>query len=228
MSSTDTKQLFLIPFHVPTCCAGAAFNLGPVSHTARGTGPALVSPRPPLPPGAPRRRELTDEPSEGPDTATSGSGRRLSASGPLPPTPPTNRRSSGSAGVERGGSFGRRMSGGLEPEGSLESYGSYGRRRVRVSGGGEEGDLASELSVEGSELSATSAASLSMYAPGGVRPPALAGGAFAVDYLGTSRKRVSWAEYADVSAQAGYGEGQDEWGRPVAGCLHVYSAACVD
>ncbi|KAG2450029.1 hypothetical protein HYH02_000133 [Chlamydomonas schloesseri] len=173
----------------------AAFSLGPVS--SRSTGPALVSPRPPLPPGAPRRRELTDEPSEGPDAATSGSGRRLSGSGALPPTPPVNRRSSGSAGVERSGSFGRRLSGGLEPEGSLDSYGSYGRRRVRVSGGGEEGDLASELSVEGSELSATSAASLSMYAPGGVRPPALAGGTVAVDFLGTSRKRVSWAEYAD-------------------------------
>lgn len=189
-----TAPMHLIP------CTGAAFSLGPVS-AARGTGPALVSPRPPLPPGAPRRRELTDEASEGPDTATSGGGRRTSASGALPPTPPVNRRSSG-GGVDRSGSFGRRLSGGLEPEGSMDSFGgggSFGRRRVRVSGGGEEGDLASELSVEGSELSGTSAASLSMYAPGGVRPPALAGGAIAVDYLGTSRKRVSWAEYADVS-----------------------------
>lgn len=60
--------------------------------------------------------------------------------------------------------------------------------------------LATELSVEGSELSASSVASLAPLAPGGVRPPALGGGAVGVRWLGTSTKRVSWAEYAEVSS----------------------------
>ncbi|GFR47563.1 hypothetical protein Agub_g9288 [Astrephomene gubernaculifera] len=171
--------------------SSAAYSLGPVSTTR--SGPALVSPRPPLPPGAPRRRDPFDEvDSTGADAPTGT--RRQQA---LPPTPPMNRRSSNSGG---GGGGSRRQSfTGLEAEGSLDSVGSGtggGRRRVRISGGDDD-DLASEASVEGSELSATSIASLCMYAPSGIRPPALDGGSYAVEFMGTGRKRVSWAEYAE-------------------------------
>ncbi|KXZ49210.1 hypothetical protein GPECTOR_22g800 [Gonium pectorale] len=166
-----------------------AFGLGPVSSN-KALPPALVSPRPPLPPGAPRRRESIDGLGDSAAADGAAGGKRRE---PLPPTPPANRR-----GVAR------RLSSNLEAESSLDSLGSGGiggalggRRRVRISGGGDDGDGGSELSVEGSELSCGSAASLVMYAPMGVRPPAMAGSSVAVDFLGTSRKRVSWAEYAE-------------------------------
>lgn len=81
--------------------------------------------------------------------------------------------------------------------------------RVRISGGGGpsgsggDGDTNSaELSVEASDFSTASLASiasLSAYAPGGVRPPSLQDTAISVAYKGTmsGNKRVSWAEYAE-------------------------------
>lgn len=177
---TIPHQLIFLP---ALLTAGAAFSLGPVSSRS-GIGqfnPALISPRPPLPPGAPRRRDSSDEL----DEASSDFASRRQA---LPPTPPANRK------------HGRRLStSALEMESSHDSFGiaGYGgRRRVRISGAGDD-DLTSELSVEGSELSIASVASLVLYAPSGVRPPPW-GGAINMDYLGTSRKRVSWAEYAEV------------------------------
>ncbi len=95
----------------------------------------------------------------------------------------------------------------------------HGPPRVRISAAedddassaaGGPAPLTTELSVEGSELSASSVASLAPLAPGGVRPPALGGGAVGVRWLGTSTKRVSWAEYAEVSL-GGRGEGFAFW-----------------
>ncbi|MEW5300911.1 MAG: hypothetical protein WDW36_003804 [Sanguina aurantia] len=69
------------------------------------------------------------------------------------------------------------------------SFTSRGSRRVRVSGNGSDaGDLDSEASYDGSE------ASLSAFAPDGVRPPAQA---THLVFGGTSKKRVSWSEYAE-------------------------------
>lgn len=54
--------------------------------------------------------------------------------------------------------------------------------------GSDAGDLDSEASYDGSE------ASLSAFAPDGVRPPAQA---THLVFGGTSKKRVSWSEYAE-------------------------------